>query len=150
MRWNSWVVQYDAEVQVGIARKGARSIFRLRLSRPGMGDVPGTLPWVLLPALFLFWIWRRRRRRRDPLQERWHLFCRLTGRRGIERHSWEGPLDFARRVGRKWPEAGADARALAADYARLRYGQGKVEPADMERLDGILDGLRARNRTSSQ
>jgi transglutaminase-like putative cysteine protease len=145
MKWNSWVVQYDAEVQVGIVRQGARSLFRFRLPRPEIRGMLRYAPWVLLPALALLWFWRRGWRRRDPLEERWRRFCRLAHRRGIERPPWEGPLDYARRVGGDWPEAGADAQAFSADYARLRYGKAKAGPADVERLDRMLARLRARD-----
>jgi hypothetical protein len=142
MKWNSWIVQYDAEVQVGIVRTGARTLFRFRLPRPAFRDAARYLPWVLLLAVPLLWRWRRGARRRDPLEERWRSFSRLMLRRGLERFPHEGPLDFAGRVSRAWPEAGRDAGAFSEEYARLRYGEAEVAPADLKRLDRLLESLR--------
>ena len=39
MRWNSWVVQYDAESQLALARSGAARVRELRLDLRGAGRV---------------------------------------------------------------------------------------------------------------
>jgi transglutaminase-like putative cysteine protease len=144
MKWNSWVVQYDAEVQVGLVRKGARTLFRFRLPRPATRELPRYLPWLLFPALFLLWKWGRGLRRRDALARRWDLFTSLMARRGVERRAWEGPLDFTLRAAAVLPGAEGEARAFAQEYARLRYGRETVTPEEVEGLDVLLTRLRVR------
>jgi transglutaminase-like putative cysteine protease len=146
MKWNSWVVQYDAAVQVGIVRKGARTLFRARLASPSRGGVIRFALWAVCAAAIAFW-WRRRRPGAvDPLQERYDGFNRLMARRDIEREPHEGPLAFGARVADLWPEARPDAGRFAAGYARLRYGMVKTAPGDLEELDEILSRLRGMAR----
>lgn len=142
MKWNSWVVQYDAAVQVGIVRKGARTLSRARLPHPSRGGVVRFALGAVCATAIVIW-WRRRRPGAvDALQERYGRFNRLMARRDIEREPHEGPLAFGARVAALWPEAGPDAGRFAAGYARLRYGTVKTDPGDLAELDEILSRLR--------
>ncbi|HEY5999286.1 MAG TPA: DUF3488 and transglutaminase-like domain-containing protein, partial [bacterium] len=99
MRWNSWVVQYDAESQLQIARAGAegfRSLRRLRLpagaSRAALIALAAA---IALAALALLAARGRRDGGRSPLERRRERFEALAARRGCAREPWEGPLDHA-------------------------------------------------------
>lgn len=61
-------------------------------------------------------------RRRDPLDRAWHAFCTRLARKGLQRLPWEGPIDYARRIGDHYPASAAAIREIAQTYARLRYG----------------------------
>jgi hypothetical protein len=141
MKWNSWVVQYDAEVQIGLVRS-ARSLFRIRLPRVTGKGVLRILPWLLLPAAL--WLIRRlwRGRGTDPVSARYRRFERIMMRRGIRRRAHEGPLDFSRRIARALPEAAWPAESFAAEYARLHYGGRPAGDPDLDALDLYLRELR--------
>jgi transglutaminase-like putative cysteine protease len=142
MKWNSWIVQYDAAVQVDMVRKGARTLFRARLPVPSRGGLVRFAFGAACAAAFVFW-WRRKRPGTvEPLQVRYGRFNRLMARRDIRRQPHEGPLAFGARVAARWPEAGRDAVSFAAGYARLRYGTAQAMPGDLEELDEILSRLR--------
>jgi transglutaminase-like putative cysteine protease len=142
MKWNSWVVQYDAEVQIGLVRGGARTLFRARLPRFPVKNYGRWGPWLLvlllLPAAWMV----RRSRGGDSLDLRYRRFNGLMSRRGVERLSHEGPIDFSRRAGLVWPEGATVAKAFAGHYARLRYGGIPADASDLKALDEYLRKLR--------
>jgi transglutaminase-like putative cysteine protease len=65
-----------------------------------------------------------RRRRVDPVQALWLRLVARLARRGLPRHPWEGPGDYAERVAAARPEIAAAVREIAALYTGLRYGRG--------------------------
>ena len=58
----------------------------------------------------------------DAIDRDWARVCRRLAVAGHPRHAWEGPLDYARRLGQDAPDIAAGFAPIAADYARLRYG----------------------------
>jgi ribosomal protein S21 len=142
MKWNSWVVQYDAEVQIGLVRGGTRSLFRARLPRFSAKSYGRWGFWLLIPLLLLSLWMLRRTRGGDSLDLRYRRFNRLMSRRGIARLTHEGPIDFSRRAGQVWPEAAPAAKAFAGHYARLRYGGIPADASDLDSLDRQLRKLK--------
>jgi transglutaminase-like putative cysteine protease len=143
MKWNSWVVQYDTETQVGFLRSTRRRLEHLASLRPGRGlwTLGGVLLAVLvlaacLPAL------RARFRSADRLERVYRRFLRHARRRGLERHPWEGPLAHAQRVAEAWPGVGREVRELAADYARVRYRGDPATPDLLERAAFLVGVIR--------
>lgn len=141
MKWNSWVVQYDAEIQIGLVRS-ARSLFRIRLPRFTGKGVLRILPWLILPAALWLVLRLRRGRSIDPLPARYRRFERIMMRRGVRRLAHEGPLDFSRRIAKSLPEAAWPAKSFAAEYARLHYGGRSAGDSDLATLDLYLRELR--------
>jgi hypothetical protein len=90
--------------------------------------------WRALPALlaaggsvwllWMLWILRHEWRGAapDPLARAWlRLGAKLAGA-GLARHANEGPLAYAERCAAQWPMRAETLRALARQYAELRYG----------------------------
>jgi hypothetical protein len=77
--------------------------------------------WLALLA------WRERRhsapRRQDSLGRCWRTLERKLRRRGAPRAPYEGPVAYCERIARAHPELAAALRALARNYARMRYGR---------------------------
>jgi hypothetical protein len=142
MKWNSWVVQYDAEVQIGLVRGGTRSLFRARLPRFSAKNYGRWGPWLLILILPLSAWMVRRSRGDDSLDLRYRRFNSLMSRRGVPRLAHEGPIDFSRRAGQTWPEAALIAKAFAGEYARLRYGMIPVDNSGLAALDEHLRKLK--------
>ncbi len=141
MKWNSWIVQYDAEVQMQIIRKGVTGLSRFRLPRLQASTI---LRWALrlLPLLLLVGLWRVQRLRTvDPLHRRYRRFTSHFARAGIARKAWEGPVDYGRRIGRTWPEAAEAAGEFTALWAALTYGMSEAGHAELSRLDRLLRSL---------
>jgi hypothetical protein len=71
----------------------------------------------------------------DRLGRAWLRATRRLARVAPARAAHEGPMDYAYRVGALRPDLGPGVAALAAQYARLRFGlpAEKNEIAEFER-----------------
>ena len=113
--WNQWVLGYNPERQRDFLRK-------LGMSAPDWRSMTATLAVLcgtMLLALAGWMLWRRPRL--DPVERQWHKLSRRLARRGLARHAWEGPQDYARRIAVALPDTATEMHAIAALYAALRY-----------------------------
>jgi transglutaminase-like putative cysteine protease len=130
--WNQWVLGYNPERQRQLLQ-------RLGMPAPdwrGMTAAMAGLTGVVLLALTAWTL--RQRRHVESVQRQWEALSRRLARRGLGRRPYEGPLDYAERVGAVLPTRADELRAIAALYARLRY----ATPAADHR--NSLDRLRRR------
>jgi transglutaminase-like putative cysteine protease len=146
MRWNSWVIQYDAESQLSLARAGASRIRNLSLdprpvARAGAAALgAAALLWAAVALL--------RRRVRDPLARRIARYERLASGCGAARRHDEGPLDHAARFAASAPAAGEAVRRFGAAAAACRYGGRPADGTALAELDALLRAIRAACRGS--
>ena len=121
LAWYRWVVDYGKERQ-------ERFLAALGLDGISWGVTAALLGagTAALLALYALFLWRRRARV-DPVQAQYLRFCRKLARIGIARAAHEGPLDYARRTGRRRPDLRAGVEAITHRYTRLRYGRGADE-----------------------
>ncbi len=140
MRWNSWVVQYDVESQLALARAGAAHVREVRR------DVRGALKVVFVAigaaALLLGAITLVRRRAVDPLTRRLSRYDRLAARCGAAREMHEGPLDHAERFARLARGAAPAVRSFGALAASCRYGSRPADAAALAEFDALLAVIR--------
>jgi hypothetical protein len=141
MRWNSWVVQYDAESQLALVKAGAARAHAARL--PGRGAGRAVAIALLCAAALLGAGAALRRRVADPLLRRTARFERLAARRGTPRLPHEGPLDHAERFARALPAAAPAVRRFAQAAAACRFGGRPVDAAALALLDAQLQHIRS-------
>lgn len=125
--WNQWVIGYNPQRQRDLlARLGIRSA-----------------DWQQMTALFTglcgllllgFTAWALRQRQRvDPALALWNRLSEKLGKIGLARQSWEGPLDYARRIADALPSGSAtiagEIRDIAALYVHLRYAARTTQTA---------------------
>ena len=135
--WNQWVLGYNPERQ------------RSFLARVGFDDATWrTLAMILLGmtclvllALTGLLLFSLRAQRNDPVQRAWQVFCRKLARRGAARHPTEGPVDYAERIGRQFPQVAEEVRMISELYVRLRYGRTACQE-DLQRLKLLVAGFR--------
>jgi hypothetical protein len=133
--WNQWVLGYNPERQrdllsrLGVPSPGWPAMTTLLACRAG-GLMAGLLGWALL-----------QRPHRDGLDRAWDAFCRKLARRGLPRSPWEGPIAYGERLAAVRPREAEALRAIAAEYARLRYRPGG-EPAAVRALTQRIRRLR--------
>lgn len=114
--WNQWVLGYNPERQRDFLK-------RLGMAAPDWRGMTATLAVLCgLMLLTLAGVLLYRRPRRDPVERQWHKLSRRLARRGLARHAWEGPQEYATRVATALPAAAPEIQAIAALYAELRYG----------------------------
>ncbi|HXR56930.1 MAG TPA: DUF3488 and transglutaminase-like domain-containing protein [Casimicrobiaceae bacterium] len=88
-------------------------------------------PWQIVGAVaagvtawgvaVLAWFAARRKRKERALTL-WEHACRRLARGGLPRLEHEGPLAFAERASRRWPQFEIAFRAIGESFAMLRYG----------------------------
>lgn len=115
--WHRWVLGYSDKRQGDLMKRLGLEF--LQGARLAAGMILSTALLVLSVALLL---WYRGREKLDPLQTDYRRFCRRLGRRGIQRRSYEGPADFARRVSHRRPDLQSAVDEITGLYIGLRYG----------------------------
>jgi hypothetical protein len=76
--------------------------------------------------------------RREREQALWHVACTRLARAGLPRLPHEGPLAYASRASRRWPQFAIAFSAIAESYAALRYGPPPARPGEREALVATL------------
>ena len=116
LAWYRWVIDYRKERQEGLLHKlGFEHI-----------DWPRVLIIVgaaCLAVLLGYAAWSRRPPAPDPAQRLYARFCRRLARIGLARAAHEGPLDFARRAGKRRPDLAPAIDAVTQRYIAVRYGE---------------------------
>ena len=144
MRWNSWVVQYDAESQLELARTGAARLREVSL------DVRSSARAVVIGFVVTVFVLgalaAQRRRATDPLGRRIAHFERLAARCGAARASFEGPIDHAERFAVLARKAGPAVRRFGATAAACRFGRRPVDDGTLAQLDALLKQIRGEVR----
>ena len=124
--WQDHVVEFNLRAQFNLLEKlGIESPDWRHL---GWAFALGLLTWIAWVSLSL----RRSvaRLKPDRLARAWLRATRRLARVAPPRAAHEGPMDYARRVGALRPELRSRVEALAARYARLRFGV----PADRDEI----------------
>jgi transglutaminase-like putative cysteine protease len=116
--WNQWVLGYTPERQQWL------------LARVGMDNAT----WERLTALLfmlsgaivaVFTVLALRQlklRVSDPVKIAYVRYCDKLRRKGLPRAPAEGPMDYARRIGRSRPDLEPAVSAITGLYVTLRYG----------------------------
>jgi len=146
MRWNSWVVQYDAESQLALAQSGAARVREVRLDLHGA--VRAAAFALGITALILGAVVVVRRRATDSLAQRVARFEKFAARCGATREPHEGPLDHAERFARVARGAGPAVRRFGATVAACRFGKRPADARALAELDTLLAHIRDDVRNS--
>ncbi len=115
--WQNSVIDFDLRSQLNLLQK--LGIELPQWQHLGWAFAIGLMGWIAWVALSL----RRSvaRVRPDRIARAWLAATRKLAR-VVPRAASEGPLEYARRVGNARPDLAARVAALAANYARLRFG----------------------------
>jgi transglutaminase-like putative cysteine protease len=116
--WNQWVLGYTPERQQWL------------LARVGMDNATWEkltallvmLSGVIIAVLTVFALRQLRRRVSDPVKIAYARYCDKLRRKGLPRAPAEGPMDYARRIGRSRPDLQPAVAAITGLYVTLRYG----------------------------
>jgi transglutaminase-like putative cysteine protease len=117
--WNQWVLGYNPQRQVELLRS-------LGMSSPDWQSMTAVLAVAcgLLMLALTGWALLQRQRS-DPALAAWNRLSRKLRRRGLARRPWEGPRQYAARVGAALPRRADEVTALAVSYEDLRYAAGR-------------------------
>ena len=138
-RWRRNVIEFDRDRQ--------RSLWR-------DWNLDAFSPWQIVASVLLAvlawagavlgWV-AVRRKRSERAVILWNGLCRRLERAGLPRPAWEGPIAYAERAARRWPQFGIAFRAIGESFAALRYGaapaQGQERAALIATLERAIDVL---------
>ncbi|MFO1283098.1 MAG: DUF3488 and transglutaminase-like domain-containing protein [Burkholderiales bacterium] len=107
----------------------------------------GFAPWQLAAiggAILIAWagltlaIAGLTRAKPERAQTLWNETCRRLERAGLPRMAHEGPIAYAARASRRWPQFAIAFAAIAESYAALRYGPAPRREHEREALVATL------------
>lgn len=131
--WNQWVIGYNPQRQRDL-------LARLGMHSPDWQQMTAVFTGLCGALLLGFTAWALRQRQRlDPALVVWNRLSKKLARRGLARHPWEGPFDYAKRIN---AALSAESSALAAEiqsiaflYAQLRYAaSASLNPRSLDEL----------------
>ena len=125
-QWERNVVQFDRDRQRALWRE-----WKLDQFAPWQVVFAVSAAIALWAGGVLAWFAARRKRQERALTL-WEQACRRLARAGLPRLAHEGPLAFAERASRRWPQFAIAFHAIGESFAALRYGA--VEGRASERL----------------
>lgn len=126
--WNQWVIGYDKKRQLRVLSKlgiGQTTFSVLALSLGGLV--------LALFLVYLVMVLRWREPSGDRTVRAYRRFTAKLARIGLARAAYQGPLDFAARAV-AFTGQGRDINAITRLYVRLRYGDGRGDPARLGRM----------------
>lgn len=133
--WNQWVIGYNPQRQRDL-------LARLGMHSPDWQQMTAVFTGLCGALLLGFTAWALRQRQRlDPALVVWNRLSGKLARRGLARRTWEGPLDYAKRIN---AALSAESSALAAEiqaiaflYAQLRYAPSTSRDQHSRSLDEL-------------
>ncbi|MCC6378984.1 MAG: DUF3488 domain-containing transglutaminase family protein [Burkholderiales bacterium] len=79
-----------------------------------------------------------RRATLDRERALWSQACTRLAQAGLPRQPHEGPIAYAARASRRWPQFAIAFSAIAESYATLRYGPPRTRPGERDALVATL------------
>jgi len=131
-QWRRNVIEFNRDRQRALWRDWKLDRFAPWELIVGAGAAIGA--WA---GVVLVWFAVRRKRRERALAL-WSIACRRLARAGLPRLAHEGPLAFAERASRRWPQFDIAFRAIGESFAALRYGP-KGRESDRRALLATLE-----------
>jgi len=134
-KWDTWIISYDIFSQ--------RNLFEsLGFGRIRRNDL---LIISIIVTIILTWILAKILKRQappaDPLTKLYHQFANKLKRSGLRRYKWEGPLDFEKRAGQKWPQKTDTLRQFTNLFVNLRYGRLTLKKNHLKQLKQYIRKL---------
>ncbi len=139
--WNQWVLGFGATRQLQLMSFiGLDYVSKKQLA-----------VWVVIASSLTFFVivlpmLLRRPVPRDPMVRCYDRFCRKLAKAGIYRSPHEGPVDFARRIGRVRDDLALPVRQITDVYVRARYAS---EAGLVDTLRALVSRLRVRKGPST-
>ena len=114
--WRRYAIGFNFDRQRALWRE-----WKLNVLSPWQATAIVIAIAALWVGALLGWLaWRRRRQ--DRARALWDAMCARLARAGLPRAAHEGPVDYAARAAKRWPEFTGTFGIIGDSYAALRYG----------------------------
>ncbi|WP_341327279.1 DUF3488 and transglutaminase-like domain-containing protein [Methylotuvimicrobium sp. KM2] len=136
--WQRWVINYHSANQTQfLASLGIESLKQMLYWLVGLGALfTAILSWLLLS---------RKEKTADKVLRCYRRFCARLGKAGLKRNAGEGPLDFAKRSKKAYPDQAEAIDDITGLFIKLRY-QKESSQEDLSKLSERVDRLKIRRR----
>jgi len=138
-QWRRNVIEFNRDRQRALWREW--KLDRFAPWQMVAASAGGVIAWGVA---VLAWFAARRKRKERALTL-WEDACRRLARGGLPRLDHEGPLAFAERASRRWPQFEIAFRAIGESFAMLRYGnvagRGSERAALLATLERAIEAL---------
>ncbi|HAJ71070.1 MAG TPA: DUF3488 domain-containing protein [Methylophilaceae bacterium] len=116
--WNQWILGYDNQKQLDFLKK-------LSGKDLNMGDI---IIWMIAATLFVILITagivlRKSTRKLNPTQQLYQRYLKQLNTIGLQPHTGEGALDFAKRVAQALPAQETLIMQIATHYNAMLYSK---------------------------
>ena len=115
-RWRRNVIEFDHDRQRTLWRNWGLDGF------PAWQAAAVAMAAVLAWAGAVFAAFAVKRRRGERTVRLWNALGRRLARAGLPRPAWEGPIAYASRAAKRWPQFAIAFGAIGDAYAMLRFG----------------------------
>ncbi|MEO9135060.1 MAG: DUF3488 and transglutaminase-like domain-containing protein [Casimicrobiaceae bacterium] len=132
-QWRRNVIEFNRDRQRALWRE-----WKLDQFAPWQ-VVAGVASAVIAWAIGVLAWFAARRKRRERALTLWENACRRLARAGLPRLAHEGPLTFAERASRRWPQFEIAFRAIGESFATLRYGTAADRDSERRALLATLE-----------
>ncbi len=139
--WNQWVVNYNTRRQQDFLSRLFADVGFGKIDWQAMVSLLVGGMVLVLAAVMLYLLRPWHRRSQDSAQAAYDQFCRYLARRGLQRQSAEGPLDFSRRATKKFPQRAQAISKIIALYQRQRYAPYPTQ-VSLQRLQRAVRDLK--------
>lgn len=133
--WNQWVLGYNPQRQKELLR-------RLGMHSPDWYAMTLAMSVICGVLMLGLTAWALSQRAKvDPVQRPWLALSRRLARIGLQKLAWEGPADYAQRVGAARPALREAMNDAAQFYASLRYGRRRVDRDTLRQLRTRINAI---------
>jgi transglutaminase-like putative cysteine protease len=137
--WDTWVVGYTPETQVGLLEQYFGKVDRKKLGSMMLAAFFTVLGIV---GLFIFSI--RTRTPMSAIDKSYLRFCLAVSRLGIERRVGEGANDFAERASERFPELRAEMLMVTQLFVEAEY-KGSPDPSIARKIKRAVRTFRRKS-----
>mgnify|MGYP006086261049 FL=1 len=140
--WDTWVVGYTPETQVGLLEQYIGKVDRKKL-----GSIMLAAFFTVLGVVGLFILSRRTYRPMSAMDKTYLRFCLAASRIGVERRVGEGANDFADRLSEKFPELKVEILMVTQLFIEAEY-KGRADPSLVREIKKAVRTFRRKSLTA--
>ncbi len=130
-QWNLWVLGYSPKRQMDFLNKLGLAKFGYDWQTLTVGLFVILSTMMVLFGLLLL---RPNGKSNDPARNLYDAFCKKMARIGVERHAYEGPMDFYQRVGSEKTILKKAVLEITECYVAVRYASDQEQLTRLKQL----------------
>jgi len=136
-RWKQWVIGYGPELQ----KQLLSFILNKKVNKADMAYLLITIFAITASIIIWFLFNPLQVKATDPVQNEYEKFCQKLSKRGLSRQPHEGPLDFAARINKQFPNNEAVINLITTIYISLKF-RSRYDDKQLKRMKQLITKLK--------